>query len=138
MKIAQLVRDATSALLEKQISVITYVTFSYQKNQPNLKTYFFKKVVSFYYCYYFKYFIFKRFYLFNFREGWEGGRKKGRETSVCGCLSCTLYWGPVHNPGMCLRLGIKPVTLRLPAFNPLSHTNQGYCFKYFIVLLQFS
>ena len=41
---------------------------------------------------YFSVFLFlmflKRFYLFIFRErGRE--RKKGRETSMCGCLSCT-------------------------------------------------
>ena len=30
----------------------------------------------------------KRFYLFIFREG-KGGRERGRETSICGCLSRT-------------------------------------------------
>ena len=34
------------------------------------------------------------FYLFvYFRKG-KGGRKRGKETSVCGCLSCTPYQGP--------------------------------------------
>ena len=38
--------------------------------------------------------FFKRFDLFIFREGkWEE-RKRGRETSVCGCLSHTPYWEP--------------------------------------------
>ena len=34
---------------------------------------------------------------------WGEGRKRRRETSMCGCLLCTLYWGPdlAHNPGMC-------------------------------------
>ena len=35
--------------------------------------------------------IFKRFYLFIFREE-KGGRKRGRETSMCGCLSHAPYW----------------------------------------------
>ena len=40
----------------------------------------------------------KRFYLFIFRERGKGGRVGGRETSMCGCLSCTPYWGcgPQH------------------------------------------
>ena len=43
--------------------------------------------------------VFKKI-LFIFREG-KGGRKGGRETSVCGCLSCTPHWGPPCNPGTC-------------------------------------
>ena len=31
------------------------------------------------------------------REG-EGGRKRGRETSMCGCLSHTPNWGPGRQP----------------------------------------
>ena len=38
-----------------------------------------------------KYFIY--LFLFIFREG-KGGRKRGRETSMCGCLSHAPYWGP--------------------------------------------
>ena len=39
--------------------------------------------------------------LFIFREG-KGGRKKGRETSSCGSLLCTLYRRPSpRNPDMC-------------------------------------
>ena len=40
---------------------------------------------------------------------WEGkrSRKRGREISMCGCYSCTLYWGLRHVPW----LGIEPVTL---------------------------
>ena len=34
----------------------------------------------------------KEFYLCTSREG-KGGRKRGRETSMCGCLSCAPYWG---------------------------------------------
>ena len=39
----------------------------------------------------------KRFYLFIFRErGREGER--GRERSMCGCLSHARYWGPGLQP----------------------------------------
>ena len=40
--------------------------------------------------------IFKRFYLFIFRE--RGGREKERETLMCGCLASTPYWGPGPQP----------------------------------------
>ena len=54
--------------------------------------------------------FFKRVYLFIFRErGREGER--GRETSVCGCLSRTPYWGPGLQPRHVPWLGIKPMTL---------------------------
>ena len=39
----------------------------------------------------------KKDYLFIFKEG-KGGRKRGRETSMCGCLSRTPYWGPGPQP----------------------------------------
>ena len=43
----------------------------------------------------------KRFYLFILER--KGGRKRGREKSMCGCLSHAPYWGPDLdcNPGMC-------------------------------------
>ena len=42
--------------------------------------------------------FFLRFYLFIFRErGREGERE---ETSMCGCLSHSLYWDLARNPGM--------------------------------------
>ena len=41
--------------------------------------------------------FFLRFYLFIFRErGREGERRI--ETSMCGCLSRALYWGPGLQP----------------------------------------
>ena len=49
----------------------------------------------------------KIFYLFIFRE--RKGRKK--ETSTCGCLSCTPYRGPGQEPRHVPWLGIKPATL---------------------------
>ena len=41
-----------------------------------------------------------RFLNYFYREGKEG-RKRGRETSMCGCLSCTPTGDPACNPGMC-------------------------------------
>ena len=48
--------------------------------------------------------------LFIFRER-EGGRKRGRETSMCGCLLSIHYWGPGPQPINVPWLGIEPVTL---------------------------
>ena len=55
-------------------------------------------------------FLFLRFYWFIFRErGREG--ETGRETSMCGCLSCIPQWGPGPQPRHVSWLGIEPVTL---------------------------
>ena len=40
---------------------------------------------------------FLRFIYLFFREG-KGGRKRGRETSMCGCLLWAPYWGPGSQP----------------------------------------
>ena len=41
----------------------------------------------------------------------ERERKRGRETSMCGCLSCTPNWGHGPQPRHVPWLGIEPVTL---------------------------
>ena len=56
------------------------------------------------------YFFKKWFYLLIFREG-KAGRKRGRETSMCGCLWSTPYWGPGLQPRHVPWLGIELVTL---------------------------
>ena len=56
------------------------------------------------------FFLKKIFYLFIFREG-KGGRKKGRETSMCDCPSSTRCRGPGPQPRHVPWLGIKPATL---------------------------
>ena len=71
------------------------------------------------------YLFLKRFYLFIFREE-KGGRKKERETSLCGCLLSAPYQGPGLQQA-CALSGNRthdPLVRRLP-FNPLSHTSQG-------------
>ena len=47
------------------------------------------------------------------REG-KWGRKKGREASVCGCLSCVPKWGPGPQPRHVPWLGIELLTLWFP------------------------
>ena len=59
------------------------------------------------------FFLFLRFYFF--REG-KGGRKRGRETSKCGCLSRAPYWGPGPQPKHMPWLGPDPLSRR-PALN---------------------
>ena len=54
--------------------------------------------------------FFNRFNLFIFREG-KRGRRRGRETSMCACLSHTPYWRPGPKPRHVLWLGIEHVTL---------------------------
>ena len=53
--------------------------------------------------------FFKRFFLF--LEKGEGGRKRRRETPMCGCLLSTPHWGPGLQPRHVPWLGIKPATL---------------------------
>ena len=53
------------------------------------------------------------------------GRKRGREKSVCGCLSSTPYWEPVPQPRHVPCLGIEPETLWFTVLKPLSHVSQG-------------
>ena len=57
------------------------------------------------------FFFSSRFYLFTFIEGKEG-RQRGRETSMCGCLSCAPNWGPAPQPMHAPSLGIKPATFQ--------------------------
>ena len=42
----------------------------------------------------------KILFIYFYTEG-KGGRKRGRETSMCGCLSHTATGGLPHNPAMC-------------------------------------
>ena len=41
----------------------------------------------------------------------KGGTKRGREASMCGCLSQGPNWGPGLQPRQVLRLGIELATL---------------------------
>ena len=64
------------------------------------------------------------FYLFIFREG-KGGRKRGREISMCGCLLSTTYWRPGPHPRMFPdRESNRWPLVQTLALN-LLHTSQG-------------
>ena len=69
-------------------------------------------------------FIFLIFYLFLERGG---GRKRGRETSMCGCLLHAPSLGTRTVTQACALAGnrTRDPLLRRPALNPLSHTSQG-------------
>ena len=54
--------------------------------------------------------FFKKDFIYFWSSG-KGGRKRGRETSMCGCLLCAPYWGPGWHPRHVLWLGIKQATL---------------------------
>ena len=53
-----------------------------------------------------KYFIYFVIYFYK-----KEGRKRGKETSMCGCLLHAPHWGPGPKPRPVPWLGIKPVTL---------------------------
>ena len=72
--------------------------------------------------------VFKKILKFIFREG-KRGRKKGRETSMCGWLSCAPYWGPEPQPRHLSGNGIPDPLVRRLALNLLSHTSQGRMIK---------
>ena len=66
--------------------------------------------------------FFLKLYLFNFEREGKGRRKKGREISMCGCLSQAPAWGP----------GPQLQTKGLQA-----HFLKGLC-KWFVSVLKFA
>ena len=70
--------------------------------------------------------FFRFYYLFIFREG-KGVRKRGRETSVCGCLSHAPCWGPVRFPGCALTGNLTGESLAgLHSIHWATPTRAGY------------
>ena len=66
-----------------------------------------------------------------FQTEGKGRRKRGRETSVCGCFSRTPYWGPGPQTQACALTGNPSSDLLVHrlALHLLSHTSQGpFCF----------
>ena len=45
--------------------------------------------------------VFLKDFIYLFLERGKGGRKRRRETSMCGCPSCDPYWDLACNPGTC-------------------------------------
>ena len=56
-------------------------------------------------------FIFLKILFIYFQREGKGKRKRGRETSMCGCLSHTPYWGPGPQYRHVPSLGMEPATL---------------------------
>ena len=54
----------------------------------------------------------------------KGGRKRGRETSMCGCLSRGLHWGRGLQPRHVPWPGIQPATLWFAACTPSTEPHQ--------------
>ena len=69
-------------------------------------------------------FLFKRFYLFIFREG-KGRRKRGRETSLCGCRQSAPHWGPGLQPRHVPWESNWQTFVSSLGLSPPSHTSQG-------------
>ena len=73
------------------------------------------------------FYLFEDFYLFIFRER-KGGRKKGREASICGCVLHVPPWGPgPPATKACALVGNQtgdPLVCR-QAVSPLIRTSQG-------------
>ena len=63
----------------------------------------------------------------------KGGRKRGRETSMCGCLSCAPYWGPSRQPRHVPSLGIEPATFYFSVWH-LVHWAMPARMRYFTFL----
>ena len=82
------------------------------------------------------YLFFLKIVFVYFKTEREGRRKRGRETSLCGCLSHAPYWGPGPQPRHVPSLGIKLATFWFIALNPLSYTSQG-CFYDFNKIVKF-
>ena len=55
-------------------------------------------------------FLFFKDSIYLFQTEGKGGRKRGRDTSVCGCISKAPYWGPGLQPRHVPRPGIEPAT----------------------------
>ena len=73
------------------------------------------------------FFFFQILFIYFQREG-KGGRKKGRETSVCGYLSHGPHWGPGRQPRHVLQLGIEPAILWFAACAQSTELHQpGNC-----------
>ena len=66
----------------------------------------------------------KNIYLYRGEE-----REKERETSMCGCLSSTPYWGIWPTTQSCALPGnwTSKALVCSPVLDSLSHTSQGYC-----------
>ena len=119
-------------------SVSKYLAILYGSKMPMwcfFKSIFLLKFLIFisffpYFPVYFSKYFLNILFIYVFVER-EEGRKRGGETSMCGCLSCAPL-GTWLTTQACALIGNQthdPLVHR-PALNPLSHTSQGYFSKY--------
>ena len=75
---------------------------------------------------FFSFFFFFLDFIYLFSERGKGRRKRGRETSLYGCLSHASHWTSGLQPRHVPWLGIEPATFGShPVLSPLSYTSQG-------------
>ena len=67
------------------------------------------------------FFLFKILFIY-FLQSRKGGRKRGRETSMCGCLLCVSYWGPGLQPRHVPWLGIQLAALWFKGWHSIHWT----------------
>ena len=92
-------------------------------------------------------FLIRILFIYIQREG-KGGRKRGRDISMCGCFSLGPYWGPGPQPRHVPCLGIEQVVLWFTACSQstelhqpkqqiifIDHINFDFVHFYFIYLL---
>ena len=64
----------------------------------------------------------KILFIYLFLESGKGGRKRGREISMCGCPSHAPNWEPGPQPRHVPRLGIEPATLWFTGLHSIHQT----------------
>ena len=74
--------------------------------------------------------FFKDFIYLFLREG-RSGRKRGRETSMCGCLLCAPYWGRGLRPRHVPWLSIELVTLWFAGWHSIHWATPARAYDYF-------
>ena len=93
------------------------------------------------FCYYQKMYLsilsfFKRFFVYFEGEG-KGREKRGRASSICGCLSCVPPLGTLPIAQTCVPTENQTSNPLLPSLvlNPLSHTSQGNSLLFWLYFL---
>ena len=67
----------------------------------------------------------KNYFIYLFLERGKGREEERARTSMCGCLSCTPYWGPDPQPRHVPWLGTEPVTLWFTSLRSIHRATPG-------------
>ena len=100
-----------------------------------------KLYVNFTFFFFLKiFYLFFTFYLIIFFRERKEGRKRGRETSMCGCFSHIPNWGRDPQPRHVPWLGIEPATLWFTGQHSIHWATpaRALCMYYFIYSSQWS